>query len=54
MKVTEFILDELYPASNQLQTLLNDGYEVISSQFMSPDSDHVYFTAMLVKEEDSR
>ena len=54
MKVTEFILDELHPASDQLQTLLNDGYDVVASQFMTPDNSHVYFAAMLVKEEDSR
>ena len=51
MKRTEFILDELYPACSQLETLLNDGYKVISSQFITPDNDRVFFAAMLVKEE---
>ena len=50
MKKTEFILDELYPASDQLETLLNDGYEILSSQFMTPDDNRVYYAAMLVKE----
>ena len=51
MKRTEFILDELYPASGQLETLMNDGYEVVASQFFSPDNNCVLFAAMLVKEE---
>ena len=52
LKRTEFILDELYPASGQLETLLNDGYEIVSSQFVtSPGDTHVYYAAMLVKEE---
>ena len=51
MKKAEFILDELYPASGQLETLLNDGYEIVSSQFLSPDNTHVFYAAMLVKEE---
>ena len=51
MKRTEFILDELYPASDQLEKLLNDGYEVISSQFLSPDNVTVFYAAMLAKEE---
>ena len=51
MKKTEFILDELYPASDKLETLLNDGYEVLSSQFLSPDNDRVFYAAMLMKEE---
>ncbi len=48
---TEFILDELYPASSRLEMLMNDGYKVIASTFMTPDQDHVYFAAMLVKED---
>ena len=51
MKVTEFILDELYPASDQLQNLLNQGYEIQTAQFLSPDNDHVFYAAMLVKDE---
>lgn len=50
MKQTEFILAEMYPASDQLEKLLNDGYEVISSQFLSPDNERVFYAAMLVKE----
>ena len=54
MRRTEFILDKLDGASVDLEHLLNDGYELVSSQFLSPDNDHVFFAAMLVKEDDSR
>ena len=51
MKRTEFILDKIDLASADLEHLLNDGYEVVSSQILSPDNDVVYYAAMLVKEE---
>ena len=51
MKRTEFILDKIDAAAIDLEHLLNDGYEIVSSQILTPDDDHVFFAAMLVKEE---
>ncbi len=52
MKVTEYICDDIEHASKDLEILLNDGYEVLTSQIMTlDDDDHVWYVAMLVKEE---
>jgi len=49
MKKTAYVWDTIVPATRELETYLNDGYEVVSSQLFESEED-CSFAAVLVKE----
>ena len=53
MVKTTFIYDQIVPATNELEVLMNEGYKVLTSRLSEHDDGEAYnlvLSAVLVKE----